>query len=121
MDAFTDEVRTFTPAAIEEVSTNYAMDSGTLIIDLTDVDWEGEEIEIDAELGAGQIEIELPQDVGAVINARAGVGQVNVFGRSSEGLGVGRSVTVDGLDGAGEITMTVRVGAGQITVSQETN
>ena len=121
VDAFTEEVRTFTPATVEEVSTNYTMDSGTLIIDLTNVDWEGREIEIDAELGAGEIEIELPPDVGAVVNARAGVGQVNVFGRSSEGLGVGRSVTVEGIEGAGEVTMTVRVGAGQITVIQENN
>ena len=121
VDAFADEVRTFTPATIEEVSSTYTMDSGTLIIDLTDVDWEGEEITIDAELGAGQIRVELPPDVGAVVNARAGVGQVNVFGRNSEGLGVGRSVTVDGVDGAGDLTMTVRVGAGQINVFQETN
>lgn len=121
VDGFTDEVRTFAPTTIAEVQTSYSMDSGTLIIDLTNVDWEGEEIEINAELGAGEIEIELPPDVGAVINARAGVGQVNVFGRNSEGLGVGRSVTVAGIEGAGDITMTVRVGAGQITVIQETN
>lgn len=120
-DAFTDEVRTFTPATVEEVSRNYTMDSGTLIIDLTDVDWEGEAIDINAELGAGQIEIELPADVGVVINARAGVGQVDVLGRSSEGLGVGRSMMVAGVEGAGDITLTVRVGAGQITVSQENN
>jgi phage shock protein PspC (stress-responsive transcriptional regulator) len=121
VDAFTDEVRTFAPATVEEVSTNYTMDSGTLIIDLTNIDLEGREIEIDAELGAGQIEIEFPPDVGASVNARAGVGQVDIFGRSSEGLGVGRSITVAGVEGAGDITMTVRVGAGQITVSQETN
>jgi phage shock protein PspC (stress-responsive transcriptional regulator) len=121
VDAFTDEVRTFAPVSVEEVSTSYNMDSGTLIIDLTDVDWQGEEIEIDAELGAGEIEIELPQDVTATVNARAGVGQVDILGRSSEGLGVGRSVTVSGVEGAGSITMTIRVGAGQITVSQETN
>jgi phage shock protein PspC (stress-responsive transcriptional regulator) len=121
VDAFTDEVRTFAPATIEEVSPNYTMDSGTLIIDLTNVDWDGQATEIDAELGAGQIEIELPPEVGATVNARAGVGQVDVFGRSSEGLGVGRSMTVVGVEGAGDITITVRVGAGQITVIQENN
>ena len=121
VDAFTDEVRTFAPATVAEVLPTYTMESGTLIIDLTNVDWADEEVEIDAELGAGQIEIELPADVGAVVNARAGVGQVDVLGRSSEGLGVGRSVTITGTEGAGDITMTVRVGAGQITVSQENN
>lgn len=121
VDAFTDEVRTFSPATVEEVSSNYTMNSGTLIIDLTNVDWDGQNTEIDAELGAGQIEIELPPDVGVTVNARAGVGQVDVLGRSSEGLGVGRSMTIAGVDGAGDITITARVGAGQITVIQETS
>lgn len=121
VDAFTDEIRTFAPTTVEDVSRNYSMESGTLIVDLTGVDWQDQEITIDAELGAGQLEIKLPADLGAAVNARAGVGQVEVFGRSSEGLGVGRSVTVAGVEGAGDITLTARVGAGQIIVTQENN
>ncbi len=121
VDAFTDEIRTFAPTTVEDISANYSMDSGTLIVDLTGVDWQDQEITIDAELGAGQLEIKLPADLSAAVNARAGVGQVEVFGRSSEGLGVGRSVTVAGVEGAGDVTVTARVGAGQIIVTQETN
>jgi phage shock protein PspC (stress-responsive transcriptional regulator) len=121
VDAFADEVRTFTPAALEEVATSYNMDSGTLIIDLTDVEWRNQEMDISADLGAGELEIRLPADITARVNARAGVGQIDVLGRTSEGLGVGRSVVVEGSAGAGEITMTVRVGAGQITVFQESD
>jgi hypothetical protein len=119
VDTFTDEVRTFTPATADDVSPNYSMDSGTLIVDLTGVDWTGRETEIDVELGAGQIEITVPADIEAVVEARAGVGQVEVLGRSSEGLGVGRTVRVAGIEGAGMVTLDVRVGAGQITVTQE--
>lgn len=119
VDTFTDEVRTFTPATADDVSRTYSMDSGTLIVDLTGVDWTGRETEIDVELGAGQIEITVPADIEAVVEARAGVGQVDVLGRSSEGLGVGRTVRVAGIEGAGMVTLDVRVGAGQITVTQE--
>jgi len=121
VDTFADEVRTYRPATIEEVATNYTMDSGTLIVDLTSVDWQNREIGINAELGAGKLEIKIPNDVGATVSARAGIGQVDVFGRLSEGLGVGRSATVEGPAGAGDITLTVRVGAGQVTVTQESN
>ncbi len=121
VDTFTDEVQTYSPATFGEVSTNYTMDSGTLIIDLTKVDWQNRVIAIDAELGAGRIEVKLPEIVSAAVNARAGVGQVEVFGRSSEGFGIGRSASVTGPDGSGDITMTIRVGAGQITVNQESN
>jgi len=121
VDAFSDEVRTYAPVSFDEVATNYTMDSGTLIIDLTGVDWQNREIGINADLGAGQLEIQLPVDVTTTVNARAGVGQIDVLGRTSEGLGVGRSVTVEGPAGAGDITMTVRVGAGQVTVIQENN
>ncbi|MDH3260850.1 MAG: PspC domain-containing protein [Acidimicrobiia bacterium] len=121
VDAFTDEVRTYAPAIIGDVATSYTMESGTLILDLTKVDWQNREIDIDADLGAGQLEIKLPEDVTATVNARAGVGQIEIFGRTSEGLGVGRSTTVKGQAGAGNITLSVRVGAGQITVYQENN
>jgi len=121
VDTFADEVRTYRPVTIEEVATNYTMDSGTLIVDLTSVDWQNREIGINAELGAGKLEIKIPNDVGATVSARAGIGQVDVFGRLSEGLGVGRSATVEGPAGAGDITLTVRVGAGQVTVTQESN
>jgi hypothetical protein len=119
VDAFTDEVRTFTPATIEDVSRTYTMDSGTLIIDLTEVDWADREAEIDVELGAGRIEIRVPSGIEVTVNARAGVGEVDVFDRRSEGLGVGRSVQVAGEPGAGTVTLDARVGAGQITITQE--
>jgi phage shock protein PspC (stress-responsive transcriptional regulator) len=121
VDTFSDEVRTFAPTAYEDVSRTYSMDSGTLIVDLTGVDWTGRDTRIDVELGAGQIEVAVPADITAVVNARAGVGQVDVLGRSSEGLGVGRSVQATGSDGAGQVTLDVRVGAGQITVTQESS
>jgi hypothetical protein len=121
VEGFTDEVRTFAPSTVGDVSSTYAMDSGTLIVDLTGVEWSGQDLAIDAEIGAGQLEIRLPAGVGATVNARAGVGQVDVLGRSSEGLGVARSVTVAGGSGGGTVTVTARVGAGQIIVSQETN
>lgn len=121
VEGFTDEVRTFAPTTVGDVSSTYTMDSGTLIVDLTGVDWSNEEIAIDAELGAGQLEVRLPAGVGATVNARAGVGQVQVFERSSEGLGVARSVTVAGGTGGGTVNVTARVGAGQILVTQETS
>jgi phage shock protein PspC (stress-responsive transcriptional regulator) len=121
VEGFTDDVRTFAPTSVEEISSTYTMDSGTLIVDLTGVDWSGQEIPLDADLGAGRLEIKLPARIGSTVNARAGVGQVDVLGRSSEGLGVARSVTVAGEADAGAVTVTARVGAGQIIVSQETN
>jgi phage shock protein PspC (stress-responsive transcriptional regulator) len=121
VDTFADEVRTYAPATIEEVATSYTMESGTLVIDLAQVDWQDREMVINAELGAGQLEVTLPPDINATIDARAGVGQLDVLGRASEGLGVGRSLTLDGTARGGSIGLTLRVGAGQITVIQENN
>lgn len=119
VETFGDEVRTYAPSTIEELSSTYAMESGTLIIDLTQVDWQDREVAIDMELGAGQLEVTLPANVTATIDARAGVGQLDVLGRTSEGLGVGRSLTLNGTAGGGNIDVTLRVGAGEITVMQE--
>jgi phage shock protein PspC (stress-responsive transcriptional regulator) len=121
VDTFADEVRTYAPATLEEVATSYTMESGTLIIDFTQVDWQDREMVINAELGAGRLEVTLPPEVSATVDARAGVGRVNILGRTSEGLGVGRSLTLEGRAGGGSISLTARVGAGQITVIQENN
>jgi len=119
-DAVTDIEATteiYTPEVVTAIQPTYDLDAGKLVLDFTAVDLEGQTVDVRADIGAGQIEVRLAADQGADINARVGIGRVEVLGRSSEGLGVGRSDEVEG--SAGTLILDLDGGVGEIVVTQE--
>jgi hypothetical protein len=107
----------YSPDFVADIQSSYHLDVGKLVLDFTDVDLAGETIDVRADIGAGQIEVRLTADQGADVEARTGVGRVEVFGRSSEGLGVGRSDDVSGTSGT--LILDLDAGVGEIVVTQE--
>ena len=107
----------YSPDFVADIQSSYHLDVGELVLDFTDVDLAGETIDVRADVGAGQIEVRLTADQGADVEARTGVGRVEVFGRSSEGLGVGRSDNVSGTSGT--LILDLDAGVGEIIVTQE--
>lgn len=107
----------YAPDFADEIQPTYDLDAGHLVLDFTDVDLAGESVAVRADIGAGKIEVRLAEGQGADIEARTGIGRVEVFGRSSEGLGVGRSDDRDGT--AGTFILDLDAGVGEIVVTQE--
>ena len=79
--------RTVSPDAFAELEDSYALDVGNLVIDLTDLPWDGETIDLEARVDAGNIEIWIPPGVGLEGEASVDLGHVGAFGRESSGLG----------------------------------
>jgi hypothetical protein len=75
------------PTTFAGLASTYETEVGALVIDLTGLPWNGEEIEIDATIDAGNLEIYLPDDVGIIGSASVDVGRVSEPGRTSAGLG----------------------------------
>ena len=75
------------PDTFSELEDFYSIDVGNLVIDLTELPWNGETIDITARVDAGNIEIRLPDDVGLVGEATVDVGRVGAPSRESAGLG----------------------------------
>lgn len=107
----------YAPALVGEIQPSYHLDAGSLVLDFSDVNLEGRSVDVRADIGAGQIEVILGADQGADINARTGVGRVEILGRSSEGLGVGRSDDLRG--SSGTLILDLDAGVGEIVVTQE--
>ena len=107
----------YAPEFVDEIDSTYDLDAGHLILDFTDVDLAGESLEVRADIGVGKIEVRLAEEQGADVEARTGIGRVEVFGRSSEGLGVGRSDDRDGTTGT--LILDLDAGIGEIVVTQE--
>lgn len=75
------------PTDFSQVEGVYTLDVGNLVIDLTSLPWDGETIEIEATVDAGNLEILLPEGVGIIGEASVDVGRVSAPGRESVGLG----------------------------------
>jgi len=91
------------PALFNEVQEFYELDLGNMVIDLTELPWDGRTVDIDAHVAVGNLEVRIPDAVGISGFASVNVGRVGAPGRESSGLGdpnlqfdrVGESGTVN--------------------------
>lgn len=104
------------PVAFDEVESSYSIDVGNLVIDLTELPWDGETVEIVARVDAGNLEIRVPGDVGVTGEASVDIGRVEGLGRESVGLG-DPSVTFDRQGALGTIRLDAMVDVGNIEVT----
>jgi phage shock protein PspC (stress-responsive transcriptional regulator) len=109
--------RTVAPDAFAELDTSYNLDVGNLVIDLSDLPWDGEVIQLDVRVDAGNIEILLPDEVGVVGKATVDVGRVAGLGRESSGLG-NPTIEMDEPGFRGTVELDAAVNAGNIEISQ---
>lgn len=107
---------THTPASFIETDDSYSIDVGNMVIDLTELDWDGETIELEASVDAGNLEIRIPADVGIVGEASVDVGRVAAPGRESAGLG-SPSLTFNQTDRpGGTVILDAHVDVGNIDI-----
>lgn len=79
--------RTIRPASFAELEGSYSIDVGNLVVDLRQLPWDGQSIDLDLSVDAGSIEVIVPDGVGLVGEASLDVGQVTVLDRVSAGIG----------------------------------
>lgn len=79
--------RTISPASFAELEGSYSIDVGNLVVDLRQLPWDGQSIDLDLSVDAGNIEVIVPDGVGLVGEASLDVGQVTVLDRVSAGIG----------------------------------
>jgi len=111
--------RRISPAAFDDLQTTYHFDVGSLYIDLTDLPWEGQTIEIDASVDAGNIEIRIPDDVGLIGEASVDVGRVASDGRESAGLGNPTLRFDDDTGTLGTVNLDATVDIGNIEIYRD--
>lgn len=106
-----------TPVEFDELQPRYELGAGSIRLDLTQLPFDGESIEVELAVGAGEIRVIVPDDVDVEATGSVGIGQVQILSRSAGGLGVGdveTTVTVD--DPQGAIELELNAGLGDIRV-----
>jgi len=110
--------RTVQPDDFGALQESYNLEVGTLRIDLTALPWDGEVVDLEATVDAGNIEILLPEGVGLVGEVSADAGRVAIPGRESSGLG-GPTLQFDNPGETGTVNLDASVDLGNIQVSRE--
>ncbi|MEX2556666.1 MAG: PspC domain-containing protein [Actinomycetota bacterium] len=80
--------RLFRPTSLAAVQPEYQIIAGQMLLDLNEVPFGPGTYTIEATAVAGRILVLVPENVRVEIHAKAGAGQVSLFGQTDEGLNV---------------------------------
>ena len=92
--------------------------AGDIRYDLSDLSFTDRSIDTEIRVGAGTLDIDLPPDVTLVLDAEVGAGQIDVLGEQSSGLGVSTERTYEGEEDGGTLRLVVRMGFGDVEVNR---
>jgi hypothetical protein len=112
---------TWTPVAVQEIEDSYRQDVGDLHLDLSDVDFSGQSVDVTVEVALGNLRVDLPPDVDVTVDATVDAGNADVLDHSWNGLGSQtRTVTDLGDDGpgGGALHITANVNLGNLEVQR---
>lgn len=116
-----DQHNVLRPTTAAQVDERYEMGAGELTLDLTGVSdleaLDGRVVRMEA--GAGRIEVVVPEGVDVDVDARAGLGNIILFGEELDGAGIETSGSHDGGTDVPEVTLDIQVGMGEIDVHAE--
>jgi len=111
------------PTTVAALADTYAFGVGSVVLDLSAID--AAELAaagtttVDVELGVGDLLVILPQDVTVVISASIGIGQIDLAGRTSSGLGVSADRTLLGTSAdVGTLVLEIEQGIGRTRVTR---
>lgn len=107
------------PTSVGELEESYDLAIGQLTLDLTTLGPISAALDVEANLGMGELVIEVPQDLVVRVRAEASVGDVQLFDEEESGVGP----EVEHVDEAfgtasGRVSIDASVGLGSITVER---
>jgi len=107
----------YAPETVEDIQESYVADVGEMVIDLSDVDFGGASVAIDADMSIGQIRIIVPDDVSVDARGQVAIGVARVLGDVSGGIGDMRATgTTTGANGELDVTADLDLGEVEIYV-----
>lgn len=112
--------RTIEVASVDDIAADYNLAMGKLTIDLRDIDNIVVPTAVNASVGIGELTVRVPPDTPVEIEARVGAGQVEIFGRVIDGIGVDESYVSPGLEPSDDrLTLQLEVFTGRVEVTDE--
>ena len=108
--------RQYRPASMSDLRDHYELGAGELEIDLRDLELPPGDTPLEIDLGMGDARLVVPTDVCVASKIDVGVGEVNVLGRSNEGVDVSFEERPDAPPAASRLVLDAEIGLGVIEV-----
>jgi phage shock protein PspC (stress-responsive transcriptional regulator) len=109
--------RSYRPVSVSSIPADgYKLGIGQLKIDLRGLDWHRKQVvDVDADLGLGQLVVGVPENVCVEATTHAGAGELEVTGQRSDGVDVDSNVA-SGSTATPRLVLDASVDMGQIQV-----
>ena len=108
--------RTFRPGTVSELERGYEMGVGSMRVDVRDVELPPGRTDLPLEIGMGEIEVLVPDDVCVTTEAEVGIGEVNVGDGPQGGIDIDVSDDRFVAPGVRHLHLIADVGVGGVTV-----
>lgn len=104
----------FAPESLDALMPRYDLGMGKLTLDLSRLDFAGQTRAVEVNVGMGQLIVLLPPGVRADVSSDVGIGKVDVFGETRDGLGNSLQHVEDGAAGLLDLELDVGLGEAQV-------
>jgi phage shock protein PspC (stress-responsive transcriptional regulator) len=111
-------VSSFSPSTLGDVQSNYHLGAGKLVLDLSSVKFPAAGKAVDVTVGLGNLIVDVPKDAVVTVDARSGIGQVDVFGQTGSDIETTNYGTATPTSGAPHLDLDAHVGVGRMQVSR---
>jgi hypothetical protein len=110
--------RTVVVDSVEAIRPDYNVAMGTLTIDLSEIDAIGSPTSLTASVGMGELVVRVPEGTSVEVDARVGAGQIMVFDRVVDGVGIDEIYRTPGFDASAEhFELQLEVLTGRVEVT----
>lgn len=108
---------TWSPADVAAVADRYDTSVGDATLDLSRIDFTGQDMQVTVQMQAGTVEVILPPDVDVSTRVDMKVGDAEVLGQSWGGAGeIAKEISDAGAPGGGKLRLLVTLNAGHVEV-----
>jgi hypothetical protein len=112
--------RTIVVSSVDAIQSDYNLAAGTLTIDLREVDDLEAGTPVTASVGMGELVILLPDNIDFEVDARVGAGEVEILGRVVDGVGIDESYRTPGFGpGSDNLVLELEVFTGRVEVTDD--
>lgn len=112
--------RTVELTSVDEIRPDYNLAMGKLTIDLRNIEDLDAATSLTASVGTGELIIRIPEGTAIDVDASVGAGQVEILGRVIDGLGIDESYQSPGYSEAGEsLKLDLQAFTGRVEVTDD--
>lgn len=94
--------RTIQVSTVGDIQSDYNLAMGTMTIDLREIDDLTNTTPVNASVGMGELVIRLPRGADFSVDAEVGAGEIEILGRTIEGVGIDETYETPGFDDSSE-------------------